>query len=96
MSRGNEVPDQCQMCGREKPLTFHHLIPKRNHSNKWFKKRFSLEEMRTGGIYVCRKCHNMIHKTFSEKSLGRDFNTLDAILSDERIQKFVAWVKKQR
>ena len=58
--------------------------------------QFSKEEMKTRGIMVCRQCHNKIHKTFPEKVLGREYNTLEALQSDERIQKFISWVVKQR
>lgn len=85
----------CEMCHREQPLTFHHLIPKTNHKNKWFRKNFTLEDMRTRGIFICRKCHSHIHKMINEKELGRNYNTLELLLADERIRKFIQWVKKQ-
>ncbi|MEH0154301.1 hypothetical protein V6R21_09150 [Limibacter armeniacum] len=86
----------CEMCGREKELTFHHLIPRTNHKNKWFIKNFDKDDMRNRGAYLCRPCHSHIHKTFSEKELGRHFNTLESIMADERMQKFVRWIKKQK
>lgn len=91
-----ELPTCCQLCEREKPLTFHHLIPRSNHKNKWFLKRFEKTDMRERGIYVCRPCHSQIHKLHSEKELGRHFNTLASLLADENLQKFIGWVKKQR
>ena len=84
------------MCGRDKPLTFHHLIPRTNHGNKWFKKRFDRLDMTYRGVWLCRACHEHLHRTFSEKELGRNLNTLDDILAEPQIQKFVGWVKKQR
>lgn len=85
----------CCLCGRARPLTFHHLIPKTCHSNKWFKKRFSREEMQHSGIDVCRECHSFIHKQFSEKTLGREYHSLEALRDTEVMQKFVRWVRKK-
>ena len=84
------------MCRREQPLTFHHLIPRTNHANKWFKKRFDKLDMTHRGVWLCRACHKHLHRTFTEKELGKEYNTLDAILAEPQIQKFVGWVKKQR
>lgn len=33
----------CDLCQREQPLTFHHLIPVCLHKNKWFKKNYTRE-----------------------------------------------------
>lgn len=76
--------------------TRHHLIPRTVHSNAWFKKRFTREEMcRTAD--VCRECHDAVHRAVpSEKELGRDWNTLDRLRSHPEIAKFVAWVAKRR
>ncbi len=84
----------CAFCGSSQLLTFHHLIPKSCHSNKWFKKRFSREQMLQGGLVVCRPCHNFIHQRFSEKQLGRYYYTLAALLEDEGVQRFVAWRRR--
>ena len=86
----------CALCGSGHTLTFHHLIPKTCHKNKWFRKNFELTDMRERGIVVCRKCHSFIHKQFSEKELGREFNTLDKLANNERIKKFVVWKVKQK
>jgi formate dehydrogenase maturation protein FdhE len=84
----------CQLCGSEHNITFHHLIPKTCHSNKWFKKNFSRDEMRHRGIDVCRKCHSYIHQQYNEKYLGRELNTLSKLLSDEKLSTFIKWAKK--
>ena len=86
---------ECSLCGSTDLITFHHLIPKTCHSNKWFKKNFSKTEMLENGIEVCRKCHSFIHQKFSEKYLGRELNTLEKIKSNEIIAKYIQWAKKQ-
>jgi 5-methylcytosine-specific restriction endonuclease McrA len=86
----------CALCGRQKPLAFHHLIPRTCHSNKWFKKRFSRTEMSHRVVALCADCHDHIHTLFSEKELGRRFNKLEALAENEEVAKFVGWVQKQR
>ena len=83
-----QEPDHCEICEKDLPLTFHHLIPKKCHSNKWFRKRYTREEMNTRGIHVCRKCHNYIHEIAGQKELGRDYNTLEALLQNEKIASY--------
>lgn len=85
----------CEICGTTNTITFHHLIPRTCHRNKWFKKHFSKDDMQTRGIDVCRKCHSFIHKTFSEKELGRNFNTLEKILENEGVQRYRRWALKK-
>ena len=48
-------------------------------------------------IPVCRDCHRSIHDLIpSEKELGRDYNTVEALLAHAELGKFVAWVRKQK
>lgn len=84
----------CALCGSDRLITFHHLIPRSCHGNKWFRKRFARQDMRERGIAICRRCHSFIHKKFSEKELGRELNTLDKLLADETVQTFVAWARR--
>jgi hypothetical protein len=89
---------RCKLCGRltKRGTTEHHLIPRTCHSNKWFKKRYSREELNQT-ISVCRDCHGAIHELIpDEKQLGRHFNSVDLLLENEEIAKFVAWIRKQR
>jgi 5-methylcytosine-specific restriction endonuclease McrA len=85
----------CTLCGRVRRLSFHHLIPRTCHSNKWFKKNFTTEDMKKRGIILCSQCHHFIHSQFSEKELGRNYNTLEKLLEESKVQKFIHWVKKQ-
>ena len=84
----------CELCHRPPPLTFHHLIPRRCHSNKWFRKAFTREEMQQG-IYVCRQCHSFIHRQFGHKELGRLYNTREKLLQSPIMQKYLSWARKQ-
>jgi hypothetical protein len=88
----------CELCGRvtKRGTTEHHLIPRTCHANKWFRKRFTRDEMRAT-ISLCRDCHRAIHDMIpDEKELGRDVNTIDKLLTHPEIAKFVDWAKKQK
>ena len=85
----------CVLCGSQERITFHHLIPKSCHTNKWFKKNFDKTDMRERGVDLCRPCHSFLHKKFSEKVLGRELNTLEKIQDNPVIQTYVAWASKR-
>jgi hypothetical protein len=85
----------CEACGRDQARTFHHLIPRSQHHRKWFKARFTRDEM-GAGVMVCRDCHSAFHQFLSEKELGRDFHTLEALLGHPQIGRYVRWVSGQR
>lgn len=73
----------CPLCTRELgPVSDdHHLIPK----------TFGGKET----IPLHKICHNKIHHTFSERELKNYYHTIDRILENEEIQKFVKWVSKK-
>jgi hypothetical protein len=87
--------ENCELCDREKELTFHHLIPKCQHSKKSIKKIFDKKEMQTRGLDLCGDCHPMIHKFIKNKDMARTYNTKEMLLSHEEVAKFVTWVSKQ-
>ena len=88
----------CELCGRPgKALTFHHLIPRHCHRKRRFRNRFSIEEMRSRGLWLCRPCHDGIHDIIpDEKTLGWSYNTRESLLAHEGVRKHVDWVKKQK
>ena len=89
------MESNCGLCGRLKELTFHHFIPKTLHTNKYFRKNYDIDYMNNNGIDLCNDCHSNIHKFFTEKQLGKDYNDRNKLLSDERVRRFLKWVKKQ-
>ncbi len=85
----------CELCRSEESDNLHHLIPRSVRGNKWFKKRFTREQMREG-IHVCRQCHRAIHDLVpDEKELGRHCNTLEKLISHPAIARYVAWKRKR-
>jgi 5-methylcytosine-specific restriction endonuclease McrA len=75
----------CPLCKRAlaDPMSRHHLIP--------------LSQGGSGEVTVMmhRVCHNKVHSIFNEKELARDHRTVEKILENEDIQKFVKWVQKK-
>jgi hypothetical protein len=86
----------CDLCRREKPLTFHHLIPKAVHRRRRFQKRHTKDELRSRGIYICQLCHSGIHDLIKERELAENFATKDALMNHPAVRKHVSWVKKQK
>ena len=85
----------CEICKREMELTEHHLIPKTRHLNKKTRKNYSLRELKKNVIMICRPCHDQLHKMFDGKQLEREFNTLDKILANEKIQGWIKFIEKK-
>lgn len=87
-------PDVCELCRRPvAKLTRHHLIPKRLHRKKRFQKLFTREELITRTLWVCRPCHNAIHRVASETELGLHYNTREKLLANDELRAFVTWLK---
>lgn len=85
----------CALCGCERGLTFHHLIPRKLHRRTFFQKNYSKDELNRG-IDVCRLCHKGIHKYYDEMTLAREYADLDALVADERLARHYAWSAKQK
>jgi len=88
--------DRCELCGRDKPLTFHHLIPRKMHRKRKVRERFDREEIVSRGIWVCRLCHRQIHRFHDQQTLALELNTRDALMRETRMAGFLAWARKQR
>ena len=50
----------CELCQCEEAYNLHHFIPRTLHSIKWFKRRYTRQEMQQG-MEVCKPCHSAIH-----------------------------------
>ena len=85
----------CCLCKRETDLTFHHLIPRKVHRRAYFKKHFTKQELNVG-IDVCRQCHRVIHKSFSEMELAKSFNSIDKLIAEPLLVNQFEWLSKQK
>jgi hypothetical protein len=88
-------PIPCELCGCEAAVSFHHLIPRTLHANKWFKKNFTREQMHAG-LELCKQCHSAIHDFVDEKQLGRHFHSRELLAAHPEIAKYLAWKRKRR
>ncbi len=81
----------CELCEAEPAYNFHHLIPRTVHSNKWFKKHYTRQQMQQG-VNTCKDCHRAIHDLVpSEKELGRCYNTLDRLREHPPLARYLRW-----
>jgi hypothetical protein len=56
---------------------------------------FDMIYMQTHGVELCKKCHKMVHTFFTEKELGKYYNTKEKLFANDKVKKFLKWVKKQ-
>ncbi len=47
-------------------------------------------------IAICRPCHSAVHRAHDAPTLAERFTTVEELLADETIARFVAWARKQR
>ncbi|MDM5199271.1 HNH endonuclease [Fictibacillus enclensis] len=74
----------CELCGRENAeTTIHHLTPKEMGGT--FKPTSSL----------CLPCHKQIHALYTNEELAARLNTIPLLRKDEKIGKFIKWIRKQ-
>lgn len=95
----------CEMCKRQMLLTFHHLIPKDTH-RRYEGKRLppgvegpakpTREFLNQYGTMICRKCHDFVHNFANNDKLATDYNTVEKLLANESVQRWVSWANKQR
>lgn len=74
----------CPLCERVIPqgeTENHHLVPKSKGGKI------------TVGLH--RVCHRQIHAIFTDAQLAKPFSTIEALLQDPAMQKFVAWIKSK-
>ncbi|KZT10838.1 uncharacterized protein LAESUDRAFT_788844 [Laetiporus sulphureus 93-53] len=86
---------ECQICEREVPLTYHHLIPRQVHA-KALKKQWHREAMLDSVAWLCRPCHSTVHHVASNEDLAKKYYTVDLLLERKDIQKWRKYISKQR
>lgn len=86
-------PGACELCGSTTDhLNFHHLIPRTLHGKKWFTDRYDKKFMKSHGVWLCKfHCHKEIHVFIDEKTMGREYNTLDLLSKHPAVAAYVRW-----
>ncbi|MDP9835811.1 hypothetical protein J2T09_000553 [Neorhizobium huautlense] len=83
-SQVEEQPTICPLCERMIPAgdeDAHHLVPKSKGGKQT--------------VLLHKVCHDQIHAVFTNAQLAKSFSTIEAILENPDIQKFVAWIKSK-
>ncbi|KAH8103401.1 hypothetical protein BXZ70DRAFT_728133 [Cristinia sonorae] len=86
---------ECEICEREVPLTYHHLIPREVHA-KVLKKKWHPESMLNSVAWLCRPCHSAVHHVASNEDLAKSLYTVELLLEREDIQRWRRYAAKQR
>ncbi|KAA8913933.1 hypothetical protein FN846DRAFT_902548 [Sphaerosporella brunnea] len=95
-SRTRPADGRCQMCARAVPLTYHHLFPREVH-DKAVRRGWCAAKAELGRVaWVCRPCHDFVHRLAPNEELARDWNTLDALMAREDVASWRRWVGRQR
>ena len=80
-----DIKHYCELCEREVgTLTRHHLTPKARGGAKG------------KCAMVCLSCKDMIHRLIPNKELDREYDTLEKLLANEKIQKYVKWISNKK
>jgi hypothetical protein len=74
--------ERCALCGRPVPSgqrDLHHLVPRSQGGRQT--------------VVLHRICHRQLHALFSEAELAEHYASVDALLANEDVQRFVKWVR---
>ncbi|KAJ7696195.1 hypothetical protein B0H17DRAFT_1269280 [Mycena rosella] len=86
---------ECEICEREIPLTYHHLIPRATHT-KVLKKNLHPTSMLNSVAWLCRPCHTVVHQIATNEELARGYYSVSLLLGREDIQRWGKYASKQR
>lgn len=83
-------PEACELCERSWiPLTQHHLVPRAIASKAV--KRGWVDDRETSNLaWLCRACHNFVHRMASHEELAKDGRSIQQLLDRHDIQKWVS------
>jgi hypothetical protein len=76
------MAELCVFCLRNVPTRGHHVVPRCKRGREI--------------ASTCHSCEDFIHKTWSHNELRDEFNSVEKIRTDERFQKFLRWLYKQK
>lgn len=77
-----EEPSACPLCERPNlHPTDHHMVPRSRGGRTT--------------TTLCRDCHAAVHAHFTNKELEAQFNSVEALLGDERFRRTIAFIKRQ-
>src|ERR1043165_9165358 len=72
----------CELCLRHvSGISQHHLVPR--------------SEGGAATIALCAACHSTLHRFFTNRTLARELNTIEALRRTPEVERYLAWVRKQ-
>jgi hypothetical protein len=75
---------RCELCDRQVPvLTTHHLVPRSQGGQDGPR------------LDLCLPCHKQLHALFDNATLARELDSVEKLLEEPRVKRFVHWVRKQ-
>jgi len=77
--------NECPICRREVPEAYlekHHLVPRAKQGKDT--------------VFLCCDCGDQLHKLFTNKELEKELNELAKLLANEKVRKWVKWIRKQK
>jgi 5-methylcytosine-specific restriction protein A len=78
-------PKVCKLCQRESlRFTSHHLIP-RSRGGKLGPQ-----------VKLCPTCHRQLHAMFSESTLAKELNSIEALQTNPELSEYLKWAKNQK
>ncbi|KAF6752391.1 hypothetical protein DFP72DRAFT_904771 [Ephemerocybe angulata] len=83
----NEDGRSAEICERQVPLTYHHLVPR----SAWH-----TEAMLNKVAWLCRPCHSVVHRVASNEELAQSYHTVELLLEREDVQRWQRYASKQR
>jgi len=75
----------CELCKRESlRFTSHHLVPRSRGG------RFGPQ------VKLCPTCHRQLHAMFSESTLAKELNSVDALRANPGFSDYLRWARHQK
>ncbi|KAI1164170.1 hypothetical protein F5B18DRAFT_671132 [Nemania serpens] len=88
--------DACELCGRDWiNLSYHHLVPRFVHA-KAVKRGWHRECDLQSVAWLCGACHGFVHRFAGHEELARRFYSVERLLAEEEVRRWVAWVGRLR
>jgi len=82
---------KCPICGRDEggEMQIHHLLP------RTYRTRTSDVHEKDNKVIIHKMCHQKIHATFAEHELFTYYHTIDTIINNPEMAKFIRWIRKK-
>ena len=83
-SASDQEQRTCELCKRESlRFTSHHLVP-RSRGGKFGPQ-----------VKLCPTCHRQLHAMFSESTLAKELNSIEALRADPEFADYLKWARHQ-